>query len=249
LSSKRTTNKTTTTDTPPVTLDDHPFFGLERLLTDEQKHYIDVMWEAAKNGGVIFVEGKSGSGKTTLAVLLSVMAMQYGLAARTFYIRAMGYGGESKVGFRPGMVEKVRPYFASVHEALLAGGLNPARFICYEDITEDTVQENPIYCCGQMYMRGVNLGSNDKSARSIVLIDEAQNATVDEMRLLLTRCFDNSLIVVAGHREQIDLPNKKLSGFVPYIEHFAKRPDLSSYVRLTKSMRGEVAEWADAIER
>lgn len=234
-------------EAPPETLEDSPFFGLAKSMNDEQRHYVDLMWRGAKNGKVVFVEGKSGSGKTTLAVLLAVIAMDYGLANKTYYIRAMGGSAESKVGYRPGLLEKTKPYFIPVEQALITAGLSPDRKICYGDIDEETAIDNPIYCSGQMYMRGCNLGSNDPDNRAIVIIDEAQNATVDEMRLLLTRVFDNSLVVVIGHREQIDLPNKRLSGFVPYIEHFMKRPDLCDYTQLTKSRRGQVAEWADDI--
>lgn len=234
-------------EAPPETLEDSPFFGLAKSMNEEQRHYVDLMWRGAKNGKVVFVEGKSGSGKTTLAVLLAVIAMDYGLANKTYYIRAMGGSAESKVGYRPGLLEKTKPYFIPVEQALITAGLSPDRKICYGDIDEETAIDNPIYCSGQMYMRGCNLGSNDPDNRAIVIIDEAQNATVDEMRLLLTRVFDNSLVVVIGHREQIDLPNKRLSGFVPYIEHFMKRPDLCDYTQLTKSRRGQVAEWADDI--
>ncbi len=247
MATKKNVTRYPERDTPPETLDDSPFYGLAKTMNDEQRKYVDLMWQGAKTGRVIFVEGKSGSGKTTLAVLLAVLAMDYGLANRTYYIRAMGGSAESKVGYRPGLLEKTKPYFIPVEQALLVAGISPERKICYGDIDEETSIDNPIYCSGQMYMRGCNLGSNDNSNRSIVIIDEAQNATIDEMRLLLTRVFDNSLVVVIGHREQIDLPNKKLSGFVPYIEHFAKRPDLSDYTQLTQSRRGQVAEWADEI--
>jgi phosphate starvation-inducible protein PhoH len=247
LATKKNVQRVIERESPPETLDDCPFFGLSKSMNDEQREYVNLMWRGAKTGRVVFVEGKSGSGKTTLAVLLAVIAMDYGLANRTYYIRAMGGSAESKVGYRPGLLEKTKPYFIPVEQALLVAGISPERKICYGDIDEETTIDNPIYCSGQMYMRGCNLGSNDMSNRSIVIIDEAQNATIDEMRLLLTRVFDNSLVVVIGHREQIDLPNKKLSGFVPYIKHFLKRPELCDYTQLTKSRRGKVAEWADEI--
>lgn len=244
---KNVTRSAPEREAPPATLAESPFFGLAKTMNDEQRKYIELMWQGALNGRVVFVEGKSGSGKTTLAVLLAVIAMDYGLACKTYYIRAMGGSAESKVGYRPGLLEKTKPYFIPVEQALLVAGISPDRKICYGDIDEETSIDNPIYCSGQMYMRGCNLGSNDPGSRAIVIIDEAQNATVDEMRLLLTRVFDNSLVVVIGHREQIDLPNKRLSGFVPYIEHFTRRPDLCDYTQLTQSRRGKVAEWADEI--
>ena len=82
------------------------------------------MWQGVKTGRVIFVEGKSGSGKTTLAVLLAVLAMDYGFANRTYYIRAMGGSAESKVGYRPGLLEKTKPYFIPVEQALLTAGIS-----------------------------------------------------------------------------------------------------------------------------
>lgn len=247
MASKKSASRTPDRETPPETLTDSRFFGLAKSMNEEQWKYIELMWQGAKTGRVVFAEGVSGSGKTTLAVLLAIIAMDYGLANRTYYIRAMGGFAETKVGYRPGLVEKTKPYFIPVEQALLTAGINPEHKICYGDIDEETQIDNPIYCTGQMYMRGCNLGSTDESDRAIVIIDEAQNATTDELRLLLTRVFDNSLVVIIGHREQIDLQNKKRSGFVPYIEHFMKRPDLCDYTQLTISRRGKVAEWADRI--
>lgn len=232
----------------PDTLEDCLFFGLAKTMNDEQWLYVEKMWKGAKDGGLLFVEGKSGSGKTTLAVLLAVMAMQSGLAERTYYIRAMGVGGEKKIGFLPGMTEKVKPYFVPAEQALLTGGLQPHRFISYDGFTDEQLAEYPIICSGDGYLRGVNLGSQDKNRKAIVIIDEAQNLTVDGLRLILTRVFDNSLVVVMGHTAQIDLEDKRQSGFIPYIEHFKKRPDIADYVKLTGSMRGKIATWADEID-
>lgn len=232
----------------PETLEESLFFGLARTMNDEQRAFVETMWRGAREGRIVFAEGKSGSGKTTLAVLLAVLAMQYGLASRTYYIRAMGVGGEKKIGFLPGMAEKVKPYFVPAEQALLAAGLPPSRFITYDGFEEDLLQEYPIICSGDGYLRGVNLGNASEDKRAIVIIDEAQNLTVDGLRLILTRVFDNSLVVVLGHTAQIDLDDKSMSGFSAYIEHFKKRPDLTDCVKLNSSMRGEIATWADEID-
>jgi predicted ribonuclease YlaK len=235
-------------DDAPMTLEDNMFFGLARTMNDEQRSFVETMWRGAKDGRIVFVEGKSGSGKTTLAVLLAVLAMQYGLANRTYYIRAMGVGGERKIGFLPGMTEKVKPYFVPAEQALLAGGLRPQDYISYDGFTDDYLSEYPIICSGDGYLRGVNLGNAKNDDRAIVIIDEAQNLTIDGLRLILTRVFDNSLVVVMGHTAQIDLDDKEQSGFTTYIKHFRKRPDLMDYVKLNVSMRGEIATWADEID-
>lgn len=245
---KNNNHDKTTHEEAPVTLEDNQFFGLARTMNDEQRSFVDTMWRGAREGRIVFVEGKSGSGKTTLAVLLSMLAMQYGLADRTYYIRAMGVGGEKKIGFLPGMTEKVKPYFVPAEQALIAGGLPPHRHICYDGFTDDYLPEYPIICSGDGYLRGVNLGDAKDDKRAIVIVDEAQNLTVDGLRLILTRVFDNSLVVVMGHTAQIDLDDKEQSGFTAYIKHFRKRPDLMDYVKLNASMRGEIATWADEID-
>ena len=70
----------------------------------------------------------------------------------------------------------------------------------------------------------------------------------EEIDSFVARVFDNSLVVVMGHTAQIDLEDKRQSGFIPYIEHFQKRPDIADYVKLTSSMRGKIATWADEID-
>ena len=159
----------------------------------------------------------------------------------------MGVGGEKKIGFLPGMVEKVKGYFTPAEQALIAGGLEPYKFLAYDGMTEEIAQDFPIICSGDGYLRGVNLGSNDPGNKAIVLVDEAQNLTVDGLRMILTRVFDNSLVVVMGHTEQIDLDNKAMSGFASYIKHFEQRPDIADFITLNTSMRGKIATWADEI--
>ena len=90
------------------------------------------------------------------------------------------------------------------------------------------------------YLRGTNLGSK------VIIIDESQNFTTSELKKTLTRCKDNSKIIVIGHDAQCDLEDRTKSGFVKYIEHF-RGHEHCEICSLTINHRGWVSQFADEL--
>ena len=96
-----------------------------------------------------------------------------------------------------------------------------------------------IHLMTHTYMRGVNL------AKQVVILDEAQNFTVDDMRKVLTRIHDTCKVIVIGHTGQIDISGK--SGFAKYIKHYRTFEE-SAECELTINHRGKFSSHADAID-
>jgi len=142
--------------------------------------------------------GPAGTGKTYLAVASAVEALQSGLVRRIVLVRPAVEAGE-RLGFLPGdMAQKVDPYLRPMYDAL------------YEMLGFDRVARNierqVIEVAPLAFMRGRSL--ND----SFVILDEAQNTTVEQMKMFLTRIGFGSKAVVTGDITQIDLPRQQRSG-------------------------------------
>ena len=95
-----------------------------------------------------------------------------------------------------------------------------------------------ITCITDTYLRGVNLENK------IVIIDEAQNFTVPQLKKILTRVCDNSKVIVSGQNRQCDLDDPSESGFVKYMDYFASE-DRCAVCELTTSHRGWISWYAD----
>jgi phosphate starvation-inducible PhoH-like protein len=106
-----------------------------------------------------------------------------------------------KIGFLPGdMKEKLDPYMQALYDAL--NEMIPQRRL------EDMIEERIVQIAPLAFMRGRTLGD------AVVILDEAQNATVAQLKMFLTRMGDNSKFIVTGDETQIDLPHKSDSGLV-----------------------------------
>lgn len=150
------------------------------------------------NGNINFGIGPAGTGKTYLAVACAVEALETERVSRILLVRPAVEAGE-RLGFLPGdLAQKIDPYLRPLYDAL------------YEMLGFDRVmkliERNVIEVAPLAYMRGRTL--ND----SFIILDEAQNATVEQMKMFLTRTGFGSTVVVTGDITQIDLPRDKLSG-------------------------------------
>jgi phosphate starvation-inducible protein PhoH len=219
------------------------FFGLD--LTEEQRAYGNAIFDKR----LIWVDAKSGSGKTTVAVgcakLLHERAMKLGnpLGMPLLYIFAPVQ--EKALGYLPGNVEeKTAEYKQPLYDALEEIGENPAQVVFSEELLakEGKRYLDKVWVTAKphTYARGTNIKGR------VVIIDEAQNFTRGELKKILTRIHDDCIVIIIGHRGQIDLPNPDKSGFVPYMEYYAglKRDYVWQGV-LSKNFRGQLAQDAD----
>ncbi len=171
-----------------------------RTRTPNQK----VMVEKYKTHDLLVATGPAGSGKTYMAVALAVHALRNKEVKRIVLSRPAVESGE-QLGFLPGdLKEKLDPYLQPLYDALL--DLMPARKLT-EYMEDNTIQIAPL-----AFMRGRTLEN------SFVILDEAQNATINQLKMFLTRMGLNSKFIVTGDITQIDLADKKQSGLVHAIK-------------------------------
>ena len=152
---------------------------------------------------LLFAIGPAGSGKTYTAIALAVRALKNKEVRRIILTRPAVEAGE-KLGFLPGdMKEKLDPYLQPLYDAL--NDMIPAVKLS-KYMEEGTVQIAPL-----AYMRGRTLDN------AFVILDEAQNTTVSQIKMFLTRMGRNARFIVTGDVTQIDLPRKSDSGLMPVI--------------------------------
>ncbi len=161
-----------------------------------QKKYVD----AINKNTVVFGVGPAGTGKTYLAVALAVTAYKNKLADKIILTRPAVEAGE-KLGFLPGDLQnKVDPYLRPLYDALSE--------MFGQDNYRALLEKGVIEIAPLAYMRGRTLSD------SFVILDEAQNTTVEQMKMFLTRMGNGSKVVVTGDITQTDLPEGKKSGLV-----------------------------------
>ena len=164
--------------------------------TGGQKKYI----EAIKANTIVFGIGPAGTGKTYLALATAVEALKENRVGRIILVKPVVEAGE-KLGFLPGDIyDKVNPYLRPLYDALYEM-LDIEKFQQYKDM--GIIEVVPL-----AYMRGRTL--ND----SFILLDEAQNASPEQMKMFLTRLGFGSKMVITGDITQVDLPTDKQSGLI-----------------------------------
>ena len=173
-----------------------------------QKSYVDAI---AKNTIVLGV-GPAGTGKTFLAVAMAVKALRAGDVNRIVLTRPAIEAGE-KLGFLPGDLQsKIDPYLRPLYDALyeMLGAENYAKM----------AEKGVIEVAPLAYMRGRTLDD------SFIILDEAQNATPEQMKMFLTRLGFRSKAVVTGDLTQTDLPSGQKSGLAMAVKIVAGIPDI-----------------------
>ncbi|MGB8029643.1 MAG: PhoH family protein [Terracidiphilus sp.] len=164
-----------------------------------QRRYV----EAIEQNDMVFSVGPAGTGKTYLAVAMAVAAFNAKRMGRIVLVRPAVEAGE-RLGFLPGTLqEKVDPYLRPLYDALY-DLLDPDR-------VDKMLEKNIIEVAPLAFMRGRTL--ND----AFIIMDEAQNTTVEQMKMFLTRMGNNSKAVITGDITQIDLPNPRKSGLLDAI--------------------------------
>ena len=159
-----------------------------------QRHYVDAITKST----IVFGIGPAGTGKTFLAVAMAVKALREKQVSRIILTRPAIEAGE-KLGFLPGDLQsKIDPYLRPLYDALyeMMGAENYQR-----QLEKGIIEIAPL-----AYMRGRTLDD------SFIILDEAQNATPEQMKMFLTRLGFNSKAVVTGDLTQTDLPTGQRSG-------------------------------------
>lgn len=161
-----------------------------------QKKYID----AIRKNDIVFGIGPAGTGKTYLAMAMAVSSLLKGEVKRIILTRPAVEAGE-KLGFLPGdLIEKVNPYLRPLYDAL-------HDMVDFNEV-KDMLEKDIVEVAPLAFMRGRTL--ND----SYVILDEAQNTTSEQMKMLLTRLGAGSKAIITGDITQVDLPREKISGLV-----------------------------------
>jgi phosphate starvation-inducible protein PhoH and related proteins len=179
-----------------------------------QQGYVDLI----RSNDVVFGLGPAGTGKTYLAMAMAVQALSERKVKRIVLARPAVEAGE-KLGFLPGdLAEKVNPYLRPLYDAL-NDMMEPERATAL-------LEQNIIEVAPLAFMRGRTL--NDCFA----ILDEAQNTTVEQMKMFLTRIGYHSRAVVTGDVTQIDLPLGKQSGLV-HAQHILRGIEGIAFARFT----------------
>ncbi|MBR7087614.1 MAG: PhoH family protein [Prevotella sp.] len=164
--------------------------------SENQQRLID----AYEKNDMVFAVGPAGTGKTYLSIALAVKALKEKTAKKIILSRPAVEAGE-KLGFLPGdMKDKIDPYLQPLYDAL-------------EDMLpqvklQDMMEKHIIQIAPLAFMRGRTLSD------AVVILDEAQNTTPQQLRMFLTRMGWNTKMIITGDMTQIDLPNPQKSGLV-----------------------------------
>lgn len=207
---------------------------LWKMLDPTQSNYATAIGKSR----VVMVDAQAGTGKTTIAVMRGFEMLREGVVNRIVYVRFPDKRG-LKLGFEPGdMKMKQLGYMKPFYDAALKCGLST------EDV-EALILSETIELCTDTHMRGRTLD------HTFLIIDEAQNGDVPDLRLVMTRLVENGYGVIIGHSEQQDnkLPTygpDQWNAFQVYQYHMNKMA-FTTICELHHNYRGPISRWADKV--
>ena len=162
---------------------------------------------------MVFAVGPAGSGKTYTAIALAVRALKNKEVRRIILSRPAVEAGE-KLGFLPGdMKDKIDPYLQPLYDAL--EDMIPAAKL------QEMMEQKVIQIAPLAFMRGRTLNN------AVVILDEAQNTTIPQLKMFLTRMGMNTKMVITGDITQVDLPHSTMSGLVNALQVLKDIKDIS----------------------
>lgn len=168
--------------------------GIVRGRGNRQIHYLQMIRDSDLNFGI----GPAGTGKTYLAVASAIDAFERGQVQRIVLVRPAVEAGE-KLGFLPGdLAQKIDPYLRPMYDALY-------EMMGFDKVSR-LIERNVIEVAPLAFMRGRTLNE------SFVILDEAQNTSIEQMKMFLTRIGFGTTTVVTGDITQVDLPKGVISG-------------------------------------
>lgn len=168
---------------------------------------------ALRKYDMVFCSGPAGSGKTFLAVAEALRLVMSHKKSTLILTRPVVEAGES-LGYLPGDLEqKINPYLRPLYDSI--------SFILPREVMKRLTESGVIETAPLAYMRGRTL--ND----SVIILDEAQNTTCEQMKMFLTRMGENSKVFITGDATQIDLPKRTRSGLVHAMQILSGIPDIA----------------------
>lgn len=224
----------------PETLENHVFYGIP--LDDEQRIFRDAIWD--KDNIITICNARAGAGKTLISLAVADLLVQYGLYDEIVYVVFPTM--EQKQGFIPGSPdEKNAPYMEPLIDALLTLNINPHTAIKSPNNPQaEKSGLSYINFISHTYLRGTNF------EKKVIIIDEAQNGYIDELKKVLTRIHDDCKVILIGHTGQCDLyKHPENSGFAKYIKAFEKIQDdpRVAICNLTINHRGWLSQFCDDV--
>jgi len=193
-------------------------------LNEEQKEAKRIIL----NSTISLIKGHAGSGKSLLAAQIALDLLFTREVEKIIITRALVVSGNEQVGILPGDIkDKLAPFTAPVYDNM---------YRLYEKVKIDNIiEEGKIEVIPFAFMRGRNL------TNSIVIVDEAQNATDHQMEMIITRLCQGSKMIICGDTGQIDLRNKKESGLF-FLNKIADQVPGVSVINLKTNHRHEIVE-------
>lgn len=175
-------------------------FGNNGKIIKARSYNQQKLVEASLKNDLVFSIGPAGTGKTYLAIAMAVRAFRNREVKRIILSRP-AVEAEEKLGFLPGdLKDKLDPYLQPLYDSL-HDMISPKKLA-------DMMRDNLIQIAPLAYMRGRTLSN------AFVILDEAQNATVNQIKMFLTRMGEQSKFIITGDITQIDLPKKRNSGLI-----------------------------------
>lgn len=217
-------------------LPDNVFYDM--ILDKEQVEFVRAIKDLRKS--IVFCDAAAGTGKTTLAMGAANILVHDKRNELDGIVYIVSPYGEQKQGYLPGSItEKSEVYYEPAYQAMIEVGMNPNTDVCSESMTAKKRGEAFVKLLTHTYLRGTNL------QKKVVILDEAQNYTVAELKKVLTRIHDSCKVIVIGHTGQIDIRGG--SGFDKYLKHFEGQ-EKCAVCRLTTNHRGWLSTYADELE-
>lgn len=212
--------------------------NLVTKLTHEQEAYAN----AILNNHITFVDAKAGTAKTTTSVQVGLALLGRGIVKKVVYV-ANPVQTEALGHLKGTLVDKTIHYYMPFFDAIYKAGVSKLKYPM-EDVADPTVSTD-LEATTPVFMRGITIEN------SFIIIDEAQNFSIDDLRKIGTRITDDCILVVIGHNGQIDV-KASASGFSYYMNHFKKLKEHGEFKKvafceLTHNFRGSISKAFDNI--
>ena len=207
-------------------------------LDAEQRIFVDAIKDPAAT--IVFCNAAAGTGKTTLAMGAANILVKDKRNDLDGIVYIVSPYGEQKQGYLPGSyTEKSEVYVEPAYQAMLEVGMNPNSDVYSDSMVNKKRGDAFVKLLTHTFLRGTNLENK------VVILDEAQNYTVPELKKVLTRCHDTCKVIVIGHTGQVDI--RESSGFARYLQHFDGQ-EKCRVCKLTTNYRGWLSTYADQLE-